>query len=263
MKKLKALILMEFQHFNEYRGDVFVYTMGAIVIPIVLLNVWLAVAQAKGSGIEEIQYLVQYFVIQVFVNIIVSTWQATFLSNAIGRGEISAHLLKPYPYIMVHIANNIGEKLWKLLFSLVAFIILIAMYHSYLTIPLWQTIIPGSIAVIFGAIIKFIWSQILGMSGFWTANIYAIREYNQMLYNLISGVLFPLKYATQVIPSFLFVILPYQYMLGFPVNVVLGKVTQTQLLQGIIAQIVWIALMYIFYRIVWRKGLQVYGGYGG
>lgn len=263
MKKLRALLLMEFQHFSEYRGDIFVYTMGAIVIPVVLLNVWLAIADAKGSNASEIQYLVQYFVVQVFVNVIVSTWQATFLANAIQRGEISAHLLKPYPYIMVHIANNISEKVWKILFSLVALVILVAMYHSYLTIPLWQTILPGSLVVLLGAVIKFMWSQILGMSGFWTSNIYAIREYNQMLYNLISGVLFPIKYATQVIPAFVFVVLPYQYMLGFPINVLLGKVSQTELFQGVGIQLIWVIVLYIVYRIVWQKGLQRYGGYGG
>jgi len=263
MKKLQALILMEFQHFGEYRGDVLVYTLSSIITPIVLLNVWLAIAQAKGFGYNETAYLVQYFFVQVVVNIFISTWQGQFLSNAIRTGEISAHLLKPYPYMMVYIANNIGEKFWKIIFSSGALVILFVMYREYLNIPLWQTLVPSVLVVFLSAVLRFIWSHILGLSGFWTANMYAIRDYNQMLYNLFSGVLFPLKYATQVIPAGLFLVLPYPYMLGFPINVILGKVTQAELLQGICIQILWIIFFYCVYRLLWNKGLKRYGGYGG
>ncbi len=253
---------MEFQKFGEYRGDVFIFTMNAIVLPWVLLNVWVTVAEAKGGEALDTSYLVQYYYVQIIVNVLVSSWHGRILADRIRTGELLMFLLKPYEYIRYMAANNVSEKVWKILFSLVALIPLYFIYQSYLTIPVWQTIPVAFVSVFLAGMIKFFISQVIGLAGFWTNSVNALRDYNEGLSLLFSGRLFPIQYATKVIPEAFFTFLPYYYFLGFPVNVILGHVTGTDLWFGIGVQCFWVGILYGLHILLWKKGLRRYGGFG-
>jgi ABC-2 type transport system permease protein len=57
-------------------------------------------------------------------------------------------------------------------------------------------------------------------------------------------------------------ILPFRWMLGFPVELVLGRLTPAQALLGLAAQAVWVVLSLIAIRVVWRAGMRVYSAVG-
>jgi ABC-2 type transport system permease protein len=57
-------------------------------------------------------------------------------------------------------------------------------------------------------------------------------------------------------------ILPFRWMLGFPVELVLGRLTQLQALEGLAAQAVWVIISLVLVRMVWRAGVRVYSAVG-
>jgi ABC-2 type transport system permease protein len=53
-------------------------------------------------------------------------------------------------------------------------------------------------------------------------------------------------------------------MIAFPVSLLVGTGdSATSPLEGFTGQLVWLAVWWIAYRAVWRKGLERYGAVGG
>jgi ABC-2 type transport system permease protein len=57
-------------------------------------------------------------------------------------------------------------------------------------------------------------------------------------------------------------VLPFRWMLSFPVELVLGRLTPLQALEGLGAQVVWVILSLALIRFVWRAAVRVYSAVG-
>jgi ABC-2 type transport system permease protein len=51
-------------------------------------------------------------------------------------------------------------------------------------------------------------------------------------------------------------------MIGFPVELLLGRLTPMEALTGLAVQAVWLALSLALLRLVWRAGVRVYSAVG-
>ena len=56
---------------------------------------------------------------------------------------------------------------------------------------------------------------------------------------------------------------PFRYTLSFPLEVVTGALDGPALLRGFGWQVAWLVLLIVAYRLVWRRGLRLYGSVGG
>jgi ABC-2 type transport system permease protein len=57
-------------------------------------------------------------------------------------------------------------------------------------------------------------------------------------------------------------VLPFRWMIAFPVEVVLGRAHGRELLIGCAMQGLWIALALLAMRVVWRRGVRRYSAVG-
>jgi ABC-2 type transport system permease protein len=119
------------------------------------------------------------------------------------------------------------------------------------------------VTVIFAASIRFLLEHIIGITAFWISNTRALSDFNEMFFYFFSGALFPLSYLKNLSISALFAFLPYKYIINFPLDTLLGKNSYSNIFLGIGIQIIWILLLYNTYKLLWMKGVKVYGGYGG
>jgi ABC-2 type transport system permease protein len=56
--------------------------------------------------------------------------------------------------------------------------------------------------------------------------------------------------------------LPFRWMLAFPVEVMLGRADGRDLLIGVGMQAFWLALAFLTMRVVWRRGVRRYSAVG-
>jgi ABC-2 type transport system permease protein len=76
-----------------------------------------------------------------------------------------------------------------------------------------------------------------------------------------AGNLFPLD----ILPKPLYTIsqlLPFQYMLYFPIKLYLGQLTLQEICIGFFIAFLWTILFAKIVNVVWEKGLISYGAYG-
>jgi len=58
-------------------------------------------------------------------------------------------------------------------------------------------------------------------------------------------------------------LLPYRYMISFPVEVITGQLDGAELLTGFALQIGWLVVALAIYRFLWRRGVRRYTAIGG
>ena len=79
---------------------------------------------------------------------------------------------------------------------------------------------------------------------------------------LLAGVVAPVALLPGLMQTIAHV-LPFYYMVGFPVDVLTGQIDPANLLTSFIIQAAWLIAAIVIYRLVWRSGLKRYSAIGG
>jgi ABC-2 type transport system permease protein len=58
-------------------------------------------------------------------------------------------------------------------------------------------------------------------------------------------------------------VLPFRYMVAFPVELLLGRSDAPQIVQSFAMQLLWLLLAFGGYHLLWRVGLRHYSAVGG
>jgi len=110
-------------------------------------------------------------------------------------------------------------------------------------------------------LLRFLLEWTLAQAAFWTTRVSAINQSYFVMMLFLSGQVAPLA----LFPPWLQVaasILPFRWTLGFPVELLLGRLTPAEALMGLGVQAAWVALAYVLMRIVWRAGIRLYSAVG-
>lgn len=269
MRKLRlywVYLKAEWQMFLEYRGDIFIFTLDGIVAPLVGLSVWLSISAGNANLALSSSQLVFYFLTVFMVSTSTSAWGAYFIAEDIRKGDFSKYLTKPFGMFEDYAIRNIAEKIHKLIFIFLVNIILIFIFYksfdlSQIHINLFSVTL-FTISLFMGAIMYFLMDIIIGICAFWFQDIDFLRGIHSMARDLLSGKVIPLV----LMPSSLSVLLiysPYRYVVSFPVEIMLGKLTNEQLVVGFMTEISWLSLFLIIYKFLFAKGIKTYQGSGG
>ena len=196
----------------------------------------------------------------------VSSFVLSSRSSAVGEeinsGNLSNFLLRPINYFLYWFARDVGDKAMNIIFSIIELAVLFAILKPPLFI---QTeglyILLAFVAIVLALIMYFFFNFLLGLIGFWSPEVWAPRFIFTVLLNFFAGGLFPLD----ILPKFIFSIfqlLPFTYLLYFPIKIYLGQLTIVEIFAGIMISLLWTILLYVVVRYIWRKGLLVYTAQG-
>ncbi|MGN6810641.1 MAG: ABC-2 family transporter protein, partial [Thermomicrobiales bacterium] len=126
LRAVRQLTAMNVMATLEYRGAFLIYMVLNVASPTISLLVWLAVS-AQGVQLPySREQFVTYYILLGVVSTLTATWLGLYLAEAIRLGQLSHCLLRPAPYLINMLGNNLGEKIIKLplLLPLVAIVAL-------------------------------------------------------------------------------------------------------------------------------------------
>ena len=107
----------------------------------------------------------------------------------------------------------------------------------------------------------FILSFMTGCWGFWTSEAWGPRFLLELFLEFTAGAFFPLdvlpQLAQTIIKSF-----PSPYLVFFPLQIYLGKLNSTQIINGFLIQAFWVITISAAARGIWLKGMRTYSSQG-
>jgi len=266
--RLQGLLSLYTQQFKttfasmvQYRASLVIWTISAILEPLVYLIVWSTAAKGPG-GVQgyTAQDFAAYYIALMIVNQATYTWIMYEYEYRIRHGSLSFALLRPVHPIHADIADNLSSKLITLPLVLAVAAILALLFHPSANLQPW-TVAAFIPALVLAFLLRFLIEWTLALAAFWTTRVSAINQVYFVLMLFFSGQIAPLA----LLPAWLqgiAAVLPFHWMVGFPVELLLGWLTPRQALEGMGAQAAWLAISLLLVRLVWRAGVRVYSAVG-
>jgi ABC-2 type transport system permease protein len=247
----------------QYRVATYMWMIGMLAEPIVYLVVWTTISEHQGGAVQGISTgeFAAYYIVWTLVRNMNIVFTPYGWEWRIREGELSAALLRPLHPLHDDIAGFAG---WK-----VATILLWLPIAAVLWIAFDPTLDPTLLEVgvfslaIWGAyLIRTMFQEALGMLCFWTTRGAAIFDLWMTTELLLSGRLVPLPLMpdwVQDISRFL----PFQWAFFFPIESLVGDLSDEELLRGLGVQLLWILIGLAIFRVAWKHAVRRYSAVGG
>lgn len=263
---LKKYLLVTRNSLTElftYRLNFVLWRVRVIVSILITYFLWQAIYGDKQVIFNySLDKMLTYIILLSFINGVVLSTQTFRVAEEINSGKLSNYLVKPLNYFYYNFFRDLADKIINTVFAVAEIILLILVFDPPF---FWQTN-PGNLilfiaAVFLAALLYFEINLILSMIGFWSKEVWAPRFIFFIVVSFLAGTYFPLD----IIPGIYYQIislLPFAYLVFFPLKIYLGQVNLNYILQGIAVSLIWILVLNYLVKIIWRKGLKIYTAEG-
>lgn len=246
----------------QYRAAMIIWLIGMVMEPLMYLVVWRTVSLQQGGSVGGYTAgdFAAYYIVMMLVNHATFSWIMWEYDYRIRSGEFSTILLKPIHPIHKDIADNLGYKVMSLLIILPTAAALAWFFEPTFTFSLMPLLLFVPVLVL-AFLMRFFIEWSLAMSAFWTTRINAMNQAYFVLVLFFSGRLAPLD----LFPRFVQVLadlLPFRWMIAFPVELFLGRLTPPQIAIGLAAQLLWLGVGYVLLHKVYNAGIRRYAAFG-
>lgn len=247
----------------QYRANLLMYLLYWLVSPIIYLAVWTSIAQSKGSvnGLTANDFITYYMTLlivdQFTSNIVIHTF-----AYKIQDGSLSGELVRPiHPMLTNALVNNIAFKALIIIGFIPVWIVLFFLYRPDYGVLDLTGILLAIPAMILGFLVGFLLSATITSLAFWTTRVYSIHEFYFALILLFSGQFVPLSLMPEVIQN-IAQYLPFQLLIYYPIQLILGKLSGEQIVQGFVVGSIWLVVASLAFNWIWRNGIKRYSAVG-
>lgn len=199
-----------------------------------------------------------------------ATFLAAFIfssrSGAMGdeiiNGTLSNYLIRPINYFLYWFSRDLGDKAMNVLFAAIEFTLICLILRPPLFI---QTniifVVLTLLAVAIAITLYFFVNVLIAMGGFWVDETWSLRFLLFVILQFFAGMLFPIDILPKPI-ALIFQLLPFQYLIYFPLKLYLGQLSAQQILIGFFISGLWVFLLYKLIHVFWKNGLKNYSAVG-
>jgi len=247
----------------SYRFNFFIWRLRNVILLLSTYFLWLAVIP-EGTNVfgYDQSSMLTYVLLTAIVRAVVTSNRSYAIGQEINDGNLSNFLLQPINYFAYWFSKDIGDKLMNLAFSIVELAIIFVLLKPPIYIQTSpEYILFFIVSIILAVILYFFINILLGLIGFWSPDVWAPRFIFWIAVGFFAGEYFPLDILPQTIYN-IFKILPFSYLIYFPIKVYLGQFTYQEILTGFLITTIWIGIFAIVVNVVWKKGLKSYTAQG-
>ena len=255
---LRVAIAIELQ----YRASSVIWLLGIVVEPVIYLAVWSAAADAQGGEIGGFgpRDFAAYYLVLTLVNQITQGWHMWEFQYRVQQGQFSFLLLRPVHPIHGDLAENLAHKAVMQVALLPMLGALALVFAPRFHFEPWALLLfLPALALAFA--LRFVVEWTLALACFWTTRIMAVNQTYFAVLFFLSGRVAPVE----LLPSSLqwaAEALPFRWMIAFPVELALGRLSATQAATGFAAQAVWLGLASLALAALWPRALRRFSAVG-
>lgn len=250
-----------------YRSSFILWRLRSMIHVVVFIYLWRAIYANSPSQVilgYEIQDIMTYALLLIFVRSLVISSKSIDLSAQISSGDFSNLLLKPVGTFKYWLMRDFGSKALNLTFSFFEMSLIIYLLKVDLFIQTDPVqIIIFLLSILLAVLIFFCLVMLTNTIAFWIPELSWGIQFLFIIVaaEFLSGSFFPLN----VLPSALYnlvINLPFSYLVYFPIQSYLGLGDGSFYLTRFAVGLFWLIVLIFCLKFVWRNGLRAYEAYG-
>ena len=247
----------------QYRNANYFYMFGMVAEPVIYLVVWTTIADQQGGSVQGFTagYFAAYYIVWTLVRNMNIVFGAPYWEQRIREGDLAGALVRPLHPLHFDIAYFAG---WKVV--VIALWIPLAIGLSLVFDPVLDPrpleITVFAVAIWGAYLLRTMFQSTLGMLCFWTTGGAAIFDLWMTLELLLSGRLVPLPLMPDWVQTISW-FLPFQWAFYFPIESLVGDLSDAELARGLAVQLLWILIGLGLFKIAWRSAIRRFSAVGG
>lgn len=224
--------------------------------PLLLMAVWLTVVAGSGPprGWTSSDFIAYYAAAAALWHLsgqgVIWHWDADLRS-----GDLSSRLLRPVHPFFQYASNDLGQRLVALA-MLAPVIVGVAVVSPHLQYDLtWGRSLLAALAVVLAYGISLIMASLVALLGFWSTQTTNVWMLWWGVGSFASGWIAPLELMPRWL-SEMSVWLPFRSTMGFPIELLMGRLSASEVLLGFSVGLGWIAALTGLYVTMWRPAAR-------
>lgn len=264
MGKYSKVFSVSLQNNVEYKFNFISHLLFSLIPFATNLLLWVVLydSNPKNMGMSLKEMVVYYCFVLVIENVVYNDLHQV-VAGHIKEGELSRFLITSCSYHMYQIAKSLAKNMIYVGFfalPVIAFSVVLNQKYSFgIGIATWLVFL---LALVVASIIHILLNFIIGTIAFFMTEVRSLFISMDILKGLLMGKVFPINLMPKVLYQFL-IYTPFQFICYFPVMILLGKYSGTELIQNFSMAAGWIILLSAIGGVLWKIGLTRYSAVGG
>lgn len=263
MKKYWVVFRLSWARTFEYRFNFFLERLRNIIVLLLLFYVWKSLTLKSGgfAGYSEVEIITYIFAVNLVRSIVFGNHGAD-IAQEINQGIFSKYLTMPVNYFWFNFWRQLAQRAINFISAIVEVMVFSFILKADISAQTnWIILLWFAVSVLLAICLYFVLSYAMNLLAFFSREAMGPKFLFDITVGFASGSLFPLDILAGIffVPLALF---PFAYLVYFPVEIYLGRVSFWQANFGILFQIFWILIVGILAMVAWKRGLQRYSGEG-
>lgn len=230
-----------------------------------MLVFWAGATASQGGlifGWAYSDFATYYLLLALTDSLIVAHVEEDVAVDDVNRGQLSVFLLKPRPYYAMKLMSELPWRFTQGVFSIITILIVALLARNIIHITSSPVLLLLAIVIaLLAYLMSFSFKMCLGLMAFWFTEINSLMQLTEIIMTVSGGIIIPLLFLPSSI-KIIFDILPFSYMIYYPIVALLGKLDYRADLQVIIIQVVWLVVFSLLYKILLRAGIRTFTAVG-
>ena len=241
-----------FQEQYAYRFNLIVSVIGSFLTLWMQIFIWRALFDGNEANVMDIKQMLTYTIVSSLIMTLTSSTVAHKLGEKVQTGDIMIDFLRPINLKTLFFANELGWNLFRVLFIAMPGTVLTGLIVGFDFPTELETILAFLISLILGLFLAFYFHYLVGLSAFWLESTWYIPFFTGAFIQLFAGAAIPLWFY----PEWLYQLtnwMPFRFIFFEPISIFLNQRNASEILVILITQLVWLLILWIFERLVWKN----------
>ncbi len=265
MKKYLPVFSISFQQEFSYKINFIMWRLRNILQIIAIFYLWDSVFAGPQKilfGYDKGKIITYVFGI-LLLKPLVTAARSVDIPGEIADGRYTNYLLKPLNYFKYWFTRDLATKTLNLVFAIGEFSILfILIKPAFFFQTNFLIILAFVVSLILAILLYFLLLLLFSTFVMWfPENAWGAMFLLGIFVEFMGGAIFPLDILPSTIANILYAT-PFPYLFFLPLQIYLGKVTNSQLLFSIFIPFVWSLILIFVVKNLWNRGMKVYEAQG-
>ncbi len=265
-RKYWRVFLLGWQEQMAYRANNLLESVVGVIAFFVLFFLWRSIYQSNhGQPISglTLQEMLTYILLAKFWDWAIEPSEEidNALPQDIRNGGLNRFLIRPISDRLYRLSLYLAHKAMYVLMRIGPVILVIFFFPNAFNltpnVSWWYLPVAGILALL----LQFCFSYTVAMLAFWWLEIWGVLFLKRLIVSFLAGAWLPLTLLPPKIAG-VFLALPFQYMIFFPLQIMLGKLAPNLLHQGMLFQLIWVIFFWLTSRLLWSHGMKYYSAAG-
>ncbi|OGI30858.1 MAG: hypothetical protein A2343_00420 [Candidatus Moranbacteria bacterium RIFOXYB12_FULL_35_8] len=245
-----------------YRSHFFMLLVSQIISVFVFVFLWKAIyAEGNQIGGYSLNDLIVYYILSALLSFVIQGIDVAWrVGDEIRLGNITNFILRPVSHFWSTFWIIAGKAFLNLIVVGIIIIPVFFFYPEFFSGDINAIRLAGFIFSIIGALVIFMeFFYLIGLATFWMGDAKGFNFFVRMIMFFLAGNMIPLDLLPKTLSN-INNFLPFKFMAWFPIAIWSGKIKiEAEIFFPVL---LWILILGIFIKYIYKKGLEKYEGFG-